>query len=59
MQQKRKKIRMAALITVLSVLILFFCRISSVSDKKNRSDGEPVLSGERIGRMDTERQICI
>lgn len=59
MKQKKKKIRMAALITVLSVLVLFFCGISSVSDKEDRGDRKPVLSGRRTGKMGSKRQVCI
>ncbi len=59
MKQKKKKIRMAALITVLSVLVLFFAVFLLFQTRKYRGDRKPVLSGRRTGKMGSKRQVCI
>ena len=38
---------------------VIFCGISSVSDKEDRGDRKPVLSGRRTGKMGSKRQVCI
>ena len=59
MKQRKRRFRMAALITVLSVLVFIFCGISSVSDKEDRGDRKPVLSGRRTGKNGFQKKTSM
>ena len=59
MKQKKKKIRMAALITVLSVLVLFFAVFLLFQTRKIEVTGNQYCQDEELVKWGSKRQVCI